>query len=141
MNFRTNFRFGYRKGDYMDDEDDGPGMFAVVIWDEGIDCVEEEHNILNLSKVTNLDMLNDSSIFSDFQVKIYGYENSFETVRGRVLAIGGKICYTICLITFIVKIPFLVIFILDNIHKLDDLANAEENRQSLCFAMKWRQLG
>ena len=30
----------------MDDEDDGTGIFAVVIWDEGIDCVEEEHNIL-----------------------------------------------------------------------------------------------
>jgi hypothetical protein len=41
MNFRTNFRWDYRKGDYMDDEDDGTGMFAVVIWDEGIDCVEE----------------------------------------------------------------------------------------------------
>lgn len=48
----------YRKG--VSDEDDGSGMFVVVL-NEGLNCQEDE--LSNKGKVKNMDMLADRGTF------------------------------------------------------------------------------
>jgi hypothetical protein len=63
-------------------------------------------------------------------------------LRGRVLSVGGKICYDLSDYFYYIDTSSFFLFLLDNIRiSLHALVNEEENQQSMSYAMKWRQLG